>query len=249
MAKPWRYIWGYGRSASPVKSPLNIFEDAGLDKAAEAEARSILLNSGQACIATSRVYVHGDVLDKYSDKSKAAMKAQGTNPSIWRDPLDTQTARGPQANKQQTKAILRHFETAKSEGASIVVGGTREGDRGLFITPSIGTNARESSQIMQEEVFGPVICLDTFVDEAGALAKANASEMGLYASVTSDVNRALRFAKALDAGSIGVNCTSPMMTPDMPFGGLKASGEDKEFGSEGVNQWTEVKTVYFAIDK
>lgn len=101
---------------------------------------------------------------------------------------------------------------------------------------------------MKEEIFGPIQCLTTFEDEDEVLRRANDSEYGLYASIyTENIFRALKFAKAFEAGNVGVSVTTPWMTDDMPFGGWKQSGYGKELGKYSVTEWTELKTVYFAI--
>lgn len=230
------------------KSPLLIFEDADLDKAAAGAARSILLNSGQACIASSRVYIQGSVAQEFSDKLVAILEESGANPPSSCDPLDPVTKRGPQAGQQQFDSILKFIEDAKSDGNEVLVGGNRETQTGFYLEPTVIAGAAASSRIMREEIFGPVICLNSFTDEEEAVALANDSEFGLYASVyTQDISRALRVAKTFESGTVGVNCTSPMMTHDMPFGGVKQSGEGKELGIAGVLAWTELKTIYIAI--
>ena len=230
------------------KSPLIIFDDADLQKAAEESARSVLLNSGQACIASSRVYVHHAVVEEFNQHLVQAIQELGANPDIWSDPLDSGTRRGPQANEKQFKYIMGHLQEAKDNGAKFLTGGDKEGDRGFFIAPTVVTGVAESSRIMREEVFGPVVCVSSFSKEDEVVKKANDSPYGLYASVyTRDLDRAIRIATAFESGTVGVNCTSPMMTHDMPFGGFKESGEGKELGIHGVNQWTELKSIYIAV--
>ena len=230
------------------KSPMIVFEDTDLDKAAQAAATSILLNSGQACVASSRVYVQASIADSFTKKLVAAIRASGTNPAESRDPLAPATKRGPQGDKAQFDNISGFLEEAKQANVQFLTGGQAEEGPGYYIEPTVIFEPAEDSRVMREEIFGPVQCLCTFQDEADVLRQANDSEFGLYASVfTRDIFRALRFAKYFQAGNVGVNVTSPFMTHDMPFGGVKQSGEGKELGMHAVEQWTELKTVYFAM--
>jgi aldehyde dehydrogenase (NAD+) len=226
------------------KSPLVIFEDAELAKAIPAAAFSILANSGQACIASSRVYVHASIADKFMAGMKAAMVEMGKSG----DALVAGTRRGPQADKIQFDRVMSYLQSAKDEKIDIPLGGHREGEKGYFIEPTIIANAPEDSKVMKEEIFGPVVCINTFTDEEEVLEKANDTEYGLYASVfTKDISRALRVAKRLEAGSVGVNCTSPTMAIDMPFGGFKQSGDGRELSKYSTDYWTELKSVFIAL--
>ncbi|KAK5939864.1 hypothetical protein PMZ80_008246 [Knufia obscura] len=183
------------------KSPLVIFPDADLSKAVPAAAMSILMNSGQACIASSRVYVHADIADKFTEGMKNAMQEMGKSD----DPLTSTTAmRGPQVDKLQFNRIMDFFAYAKEKNLDITIGGDRERDQGFYIAPTIISNAPEDSRVMKEEIFGPVVCINTFTDEDEVLKRANDTEYGLYASLfTRDISRALRVAKKMEAGSVG----------------------------------------------
>lgn len=195
------------------KSPLIIFEDAELEKAIPAAAYSILANSGQVCVASSRVYVHEKIAPKFIEGMKAAMTQMGASA----DPLAEGTMRGPQVDKLQFDRVMGFLSLAKQEGLDVQMGGGSEGKSGYFIQPTIIANAPEESRVMKEEIFGPVVCINTFTDEKDVLDRANDTEYGLYSSLfTRDVSRALRVAKRLEAGTVGVNCTSPMMAFDMP---------------------------------
>jgi aldehyde dehydrogenase (NAD+) len=226
------------------KSPLVIFDDADLAKAVPSAAFSILANSGQACIASSRVYVHANIADKFMDAMKTAMVEMGKSG----DALTAGTKRGPQADKIQFDRVMGYLNYAKEQGYEMPIGGNREGSTGYFIEPTIIANAPEDSKVMREEIFGPVVCINTFTDEEEVLKRANDTEYGLYASVfTKDISRALRVAKQLEAGSVGVNCTSPTMAIDMPFGGYKQSGDGRELSRYSTDYWTELKSVFIAL--
>ncbi|EQB55804.1 aldehyde dehydrogenase [Colletotrichum gloeosporioides Cg-14] len=226
------------------KSPLIIFEDADLQKAVPAAAFSILVNSGQACVASSRVFVHTAIADKFIDALKIEMDRVGTAG----DPLGRGIQRGPQADKLQFDRVMGFLEEARTAGLEFVTGGGRVGDRGYFVQPTIIKNAPANSRVMKEEIFGPVMCINSFDDEEAVLGTANDTSYGLYASVyTKDISRALRIAKRFEAGNVGINCTSPTMTADMPFGGWKESGEGKEGSKYATDYWTELKSVYVAL--
>ncbi|KAF5556064.1 aldehyde dehydrogenase [Fusarium napiforme] len=230
------------------KSPLVVFDDADVSKAAKAAAASILLNSGQACIASSRVYVHKNVAARFCDELVKAIEEDGYNPVGNNHPLCPTTKRGPQATEKQYNSILEYINKAKSSGTTVLTGGNPEPGNGFYIQPTVFYEVDDDDRLMREEIFGPVQCVNTFKDEQEVLQKANDSEFGLYASVfTRDVYRALRFAKYFQSGNVGVNVSSPWMTHDMPFGGIKQSGEGKELGIYSVREWTELKTVYFSM--
>lgn len=226
------------------KSPLIVFEDADLGKAVPAAAFSIMVNSGQACMASSRVYVHETIAEAFVEGMKGAMKAMGTAG----DPLVEGTGSGPLADQIQFDRVMKYLQSAKEGGLDVVLGGKKDARDGLFVEPTIIRNAPEDSQLMKEEIFGPVVIINTFTDEQEVLKRANDTEYGLYGSVfTQDVGRALRFAKSIEAGTVGVNVTSPMVVADMPFGGWKASGDGREQSKHTFDSWTELKTVLVAM--
>ena len=226
------------------KSPLVIFEDADLAKAVPAAAVSILLNSGQACIASSRVYVHEKIAKDFTEAMKNTMTQMGKSD----DPLADGTFRGPQVDKIQFDRVMGFLDGARKEGLTFALGGNKEDKDGYYVEPTIIANAPEDSSVVKDEIFGPVVVINTFTDEEEVLERANDTEYGLYASVfTKDVSRALRVAKRLEAGSVGVNCTSPTMAFDMPFGGWKASGDGRELSRHALDLWTELKSVFISL--
>jgi aldehyde dehydrogenase (NAD+) len=229
------------------KSPMIVFEDADLVKAAIMAARSILLNSGQACIASSRVYVHKSVAGQFCSELVKAFEEHGSNPAEDNNPLSVTTKRGPQGDVKQFESIKGFLQDANDHGFRFLTGGQAEAGKGYYIQPTIIFEPAEDSRVMRNEIFGPVQCVCTFETEQEVLQRANGSEYGLYASVfTRDVFRALRVAKNFEAGNVGVNITT-FMTHDMPFTGWKQSGYGMELGQKQVDEWMHGKTVYFAM--
>jgi len=214
------------------KSPAIIFDDADIENAVADTQYSIKWNAGQVCMANSRIYVQDTIADKFI----ALFKEKYGEVKVG-DPTDPDTTHGPQADEAQYKNVLRYIEMGKQSG-ELVLGGhdhQPQEESGYFIPPTIFTNTPEGAQIMQEEVFGPVVNINVFSTEEDVLVKANNTEFGLYAAVyTKDINRALRFAKGLEAGTVGVNCTSPTTSADTPFGGYKSSG----IGREGTPRYS-----------
>ncbi|KAH8814892.1 aldehyde dehydrogenase [Xylogone sp. PMI_703] len=227
------------------KSPAIIFEDADIEKAVHDTQFSIQWNSGQVCMANSRIYVQDTIFQKFV----TLFKEKFGSVSIG-DPTQKEVNHGPQADKQQHDAVLKYIEIGKKDGKLELGGTVPSGENGYFITPTIFTETPEHSQIMREEVFGPVVNINMFHSEEEVLAKANNTEYGLYASVyTKNIDRALRCAKAMEAGTIGVNLTSPTTVKDMPFGGYKGSGvgrEGKPFYS--LDNFLETKAVLIKVD-
>ncbi|KAH9220545.1 aldehyde dehydrogenase [Leptodontidium sp. 2 PMI_412] len=220
------------------KSPAIIFDDADLDKAAEATKHSVQNNSGQTCMANSRVYVQDTVADKFIELFKAKFASVSLG-----DPTASDTNHGPQADQVQHSNVLKYLEIIKKDG-KVILGGQANEEKGYFINPTIVTGLPEDSQAMKEEIFGPVVNINVFKTEEEVLAKANNTEYGLYASVfTKNIDRAMRFAKGLEAGTVGVNCTSPLVAKDTPFGGYKGSGIGREGIFHSMDNFLETKSI------
>lgn len=231
------------------KSPAIVFEDCDLDDAVAETQTSVQWNSGQVCMANSRIYVQESIADMFVEAFKAKIAAISPG-----DPLDPATTHGPQADAAQYETVHKYISAGKESG-ELVLGGTPElaglpdkAQKGYFVPPTVFLRTREDATIMKEEIFGPVVNINTFKTEEEVSAKANDSEFGLYAAVyTRDINRAMRFAKALEAGTVGVNCTSPFVAKDMPFGGFKSSGVGREGFGFSLNNFLETKTVMIKI--
>jgi aldehyde dehydrogenase (NAD+) len=227
------------------KSPAIIFPDANLERAVRETKHSIQWNSGQVCMANSRIYVHESIAPKFIElfqESFARIKSG--------NPLLPETDHGPQADGIQYKQVQSYIDEGKKVGRMILGSEPSENQVGFFVQPTIFLETPEDSKIMKEEIFGPVVNINTFKDEDEVVAKANDTEYGLYAAVyTNDVNRALRMARKLDSGSVGVNCTSPTGARDMPFGGYKASGVGREGWTVSIDNYLEVKSVLIRVDE
>jgi aldehyde dehydrogenase (NAD+) len=214
------------------KSPAVIFEDADLDQATEDTRRSVQYNSGQVCMANSRIYVQESIADRFIElfKEKFAVISAG-------NPIQKDVDHGPQADEIQYNNVRNYIEEGKKTG-SLLLGGNGELQHlgGYFVEPTIFTNTPEDAKIMKEEIFGPVVVINRFKSEEEVIQKANDTEYGLYATVyTKNLDRAMRMAKAFEAGTVSINCASPTNAMDMPFGGYKASGTGRECWTNGMD--------------
>jgi aldehyde dehydrogenase (NAD+) len=222
------------------KSPAIIFDDADIEAAVKDTQFSIQLISGQTCMANSRIYVHRNIAQTFVDKFKTAFTSARLG-----DPTDPRVNHGPQADKIQHATVLRYIEMGKKTGKLMT---EEQSASGLYINPTIFTDVPEDAQIMKEEIFGPVAIINTFDTEEEAVANANNTEHGLYAAVyTKDLDRAMRVAARLEAGTVGVNCTSPTKGDDMPFGGQKGSGVQRESYLHSMETFMETKSVLIKV--
>lgn len=221
------------------KSPVFVFPDADLDAAIPGVAEAVFLNSGQACTAGSRLYIHEDVFDKVMDG--VAAYAEGLRLGHGLDPT---TNLGPLINEKQFNRVQGLLEKGKSEGASVVTGGT-PGDGGFFFRPTLLSGVNPGDTLYREEIFGPVISAMKITDEnMTALAReANNTEYGLGASIwTSDLQRAHKLARRIRAGIVWVN-NHNQSDANFPWGGFKQSGWGREMGKDAIELYTETKSV------
>lgn len=227
------------------KTPAVIFEDANIEKAVEQTKHSVQWNSGQVCMANSRIYVQESIAPKFIELFKQSFSQIKSG-----DPLLKSTNHGPQADKIQYEQIQSYIEEAKKVGKMALGSEPSEHTTGYFVQPTVFLETPEDTRPMKEEIFGPVVHINTFKTEEEVVAKANDTEYGLYAAVyTKDVSRALRMAKKLEAGRVGVNCTSPTGALDMPFGGYKASGIGREGYTVSIDHYLETKSVLISVDE
>lgn len=220
------------------KSPNIIFPDADLDYAVEVSHQAVMANMGQVCCAGSRTYVHEDIYDEFVKRSVERAKRRTVG-----DPFDPSNENGPQVDDEQLKKILELIDSGKSQGAKLLCGGKRHGNKGYFIEPTVFADVTGEMRIAKEEIFGPVQSIFKFKDIDEVLDKANDTHYGLAAAVfTKNVETALIVSSGLEAGTVWIN-TYNVFAPQLPFGGYKMSGQGREFGLYGVEPYLEIKTV------
>jgi aldehyde dehydrogenase (NAD+) len=223
------------------KSPALVFADADVGTAAAITMGTVTMGlSGQVCLAQTRALVHRDVADEFLGMAEmiSAMVSYG-------NPFDPAVTSSPLINTRQLDRVLGLIEQGQAEGARLVCGGTRSGGEladGNFVTPTVFTDVSNEMTIAREEIFGPVLSVIPFTDEAEAIRVANDTEYGLAATVwTSDLKRAMRMTKAIRAGTVGIN--GYQLEPHAAFGGFQQSGLGREGGQPAIEAYTELKTV------
>lgn len=220
------------------KSPNIVFNDADIEEAISWVNFGIYYNHGQCCCAGSRIYVQEGIYDKFIE----AFKARALQNKVG-DPFHPETFQGPQVSQLQYDRIMGYIKSGKEEGATVVTGGERHGDKGYFIQPTIFSDVSQDMKIMQEEIFGPVCAIAKFSTEEDAIRLGNDTAYGLAASVhTKDLNTAIRVSNAIKAGTVWVNCHN-MLNHALPFGGFKSSGIGRELGELALHNYTESKSV------
>ncbi|MBM4004339.1 MAG: aldehyde dehydrogenase family protein [Planctomycetes bacterium] len=224
------------------KSPNIITADADLDAAAAGAHFGLYFNQGQCCCAGSRVFVEESVHARFIEKLASMNKTRRVG-----DPFNPETEQGPQVDRAQFDKIMKYIELGKQAGATCVTGGTRVGERGYFVAPTLFDNVSDEMPIAQDEIFGPVMSVLKFKDLDELVARANNTIFGLAAAVwTRDVSKAHYLAKRLRAGTVWINCYD-VFDAAAPFGGFKMSGMGRELGEEGLRPYLENKTVTVAL--
>ncbi len=228
------------------KSAFVVFDDfANVERAARTAAASLFFNQGESCNAPSRVLVHESIADRFVDIVAAEAPKYAAA-----DPLDAGTEMGALVDETQLRTVLGYIDAGRAEGARTVAGGTRarEASGGFYVEPTVFDRVDNGMTIAREEIFGPVMSIIRFKDEAQAVAMANASSYGLQASVWSDnINRAHRVARALRAGTVHVNQYDEDDIT-VPFGGYKQSGNGRDKSLHALDKYTELKTTWLRID-
>lgn len=228
------------------KSANIYFDDCDWDMAMDGAQLGILFNQGQVCCAGSRIFVQKGIYDKFV--SDLADRFRRIRVGL---PWEETTQMGAQIDERQVKKILDYIEIGKQEGARLVCGGRKAAEPGLekgsFVEPTIFADVRNDMRIAQEEIFGPVVCIIPFTDEAEVIAMANDSVYGLGGAVwTRDINRALRVAKAVETGRMWVN-TYNALPAGTPFGGYKLSGIGRETDKTTMRHYMQTKNIYINL--
>jgi len=220
------------------KSPNIVFADADMDAAIEGSHFALFFNQGQCCCAGSRLFVEEKAYDEFVERSAARARRRTVG-----DPFDAATEQGPQVDQDQYNKVMHYIDSGRKEGARLVCGGDRVGDRGYFIQPTVFADVKDDMTIAKEEIFGPVMSIIKFRDMDDVVQRANRTDYSLAAAVwTRDIGKAHAIANSVRAGTVWVNCYD-VFDAAAPFGGFKQSGLGRELGEYGLQQYTEVKTV------
>lgn len=223
------------------KSPNIVFADADLDQAAAQSPMSVFANTGQDCCARSRVFVERKVYDAFVEKFVASTRKLRVG-----DPTREATQIGPLVSADQRKGVEEFIDGVRGARRTIACGGGRPHPRGYYLEPTVVLRPEVSDRVWREEVFGPVVCIRPFDDEAAMLSEVNDTPYGLSGSIwTNDLKRALRVARAVESGVLSINSHSSVHV-EAPFGGFKQSGIGRDLGMTALEGYTEIKNVYVA---
>jgi betaine-aldehyde dehydrogenase len=225
------------------KSPLIIFDDADVDSAVSAAINANFYSSGQVCSNGTRVFVQDKIRPTFLNRLVSR-----TANAVIGDPLDEGTQVGPLVSEAQRNKVLGYIEAGKTEGARLLIGGRvpPSQNSGFYVEPTVFADVTDEMTIAREEIFGPVMAVLGFAEEADVIARANATEFGLAAGVfTADLARAHRVIGQLEAGTCWINTYN--ITPvEAPFGGVKQSGVGRENSRAALDHYSQIKSVYVA---
>lgn len=223
------------------KSPNIVFADADWQLAADTSPLSVFANTGQDCCARSRVFIERPIYEQFVERFVAATKKL-----VVGDPTQPETQLGPLASANQRATVEEFLADARKRGAKFACGGGRPQSRGFYLEPTVLLEVGLTDRCWREEIFGPVVCLTPFDDEAAMLEAVNDSPFGLSGSIwTNDLRRALRVARRVESGVLSINSHSSVHV-EAPFGGYKQSGIGRDLGMTALEGYTELKNVYVA---
>ena len=221
------------------KSPMIVFEDADIDNAVSGAILGNFYSSGQICSNGTRVFVHRDIKDAF-----LARLAERLDNAVIGDPMDPDTSFGPMVSDRQMQIALDYVAKGEAEGARLVYGGKRIERDGFYMQPTVFADVKDDMVIAREEIFGPVMAVLDFEDEAEVMARANTTEFGLAAGVfTQNLTRAHRVAAGFEAGTCYINTYNDAPV-EAPFGGMKNSGVGRENSKAAINHYSQLKSVY-----
>jgi phenylacetaldehyde dehydrogenase len=224
------------------KSPVVVMPDVNIAEAAPGAAGAIFFNSGQVCIAGSRLFAHRSIFDKLIEGVAATTAFWMPRPS-----LDPEGHMGPLVSKEQHDRVMGYIEAGKKAGASVAVGGDAPASSGYYVNPTILVNVKPDMSVVREEIFGPVVVAQRFDDLDEVAKAANDTCYGLGAGIwTKDLSTMHRLAAKIKAGTVWGNCHG-IIDPALPFGGYKHSGFGREQARQGLEAYTEVKTVIIKL--
>jgi aldehyde dehydrogenase (NAD+) len=220
------------------KSPNVIFADCDMEQAVDGAHHAIYFHGGQCCTAGSRLFVEEKIHREFVERLAAKAKKRKVG-----NPLDAATEQGPQVSQEQMEKILGYVDLGQKQGAKLVAGGKRLGDKGFFVEPTVFDGVRDDMAIAKDEIFGPVVSVLPFKGVDEVIKRANSTYYGLAAAIwTKDLDKAHTFAREVKAGTVWVNCYHVVDTTT-PFGGFKMSGQGRENGEAALEHYTETKTV------
>jgi betaine-aldehyde dehydrogenase len=225
------------------KSPMIVFEDADIENAVSGAILGNFYSSGQVCSNGTRVFVHKDIKEAFLTRLTERL-----GNALIGDPMDPETSFGPMVSERQMTLVQGYIEKGQAEGARLVTGGKRVDREGFYLEPTVFADVTDDMVIAREEIFGPVMAVLDFTDEADVMARANDTEFGLAAGVfTRDLARAHRVAAGFEAGTCFINSYNDAPV-EAPFGGSKNSGVGRENSKAAIEHYSQLKSVFVRMD-